>query len=545
MKPNADTLWLKKQIKETKPTSRNPIYNSHLYWSQKSFNIIDLVIKELSNPGDTIFDPFMGSGVILLEASRKDFERNAIGVDVNEMPTFIVKTILQDLRKVSDIDVLSNFGEFLNKLDRYYEVKLDNGKKGIITKVIFDKPIRTKNEFRLKEIYFQVGKEKGVLTEGQITPEDIGLFETYRDNLIVENVKLIPNSKIAVGRDDHITDIFTPRNFSVLNEIVEYIKDHGENNLLRYLLMSVLHLSKITDTHSNSQWPLWIPKVNAVEKNIVTLLRQRIQKLRETIEYVKNSYSNDLRVIAQNQEQSVDSHYVKVLMKGSQNITNQDILDNSVDLIITDPPYMDQVLYSEYMQLYQPFLKFKFNLEDEIVVSNADNRSKSKNIYFNLLNQVFSITSRKAKEDAYMALYFHDSSLSVWNELLNVLEINGFKYITQQHIPKTRTLKNILSPKKSLSGDAILIFQNTKQPVAFKSEVIRAEQMVEGVNRQAKMILEKEGRPLTTPELYDLGVMEFVIQNGWLQPLAKQFPSLVEIFEQELTWNPSPGVWSI
>lgn len=541
MKPDADTLWLKKQIKETKPTSRNPIYNSHLYWSQKSFNIIDLVIKELSNPGDTVFDPFMGSGVTILEAARKEFGRNAIGVDVNEMPTFIVKTILQDLRNESDNHILSDFSNFLKGLDHYYEIRLPDGKRGYVTKVIFDKPNRTQNEFNIKEIYFQVGKERGTLTKNQISLEDIRLFETYTQDLIIDNVKLIPNSKIAIGQDDHIADIFTPRNFSVLSEIVQYVQDHNENNLLRYLVMSVLHLSKITDTHSNSQWPLWIPKNNAVEKNVVELLRKRIKRMGETIEYIKNNYSDNLRV--NSQKRVIDDQYVKVLMKGSQNITNDDIPDNSVDLVITDPPYMDQVLYSEYMQLYQPFIDFKFNLKDEIVVSNAQNRHKSKNVYFELLNQVFSVTSRKAKENAYMALYFHDSSLLVWNDLLKVLELNGFKYITQQHVPKTRTLKNILSPKKSLSGDAILFFQNTKRPVVVKPELVEVEKMIIAVNRQAKIIIEKEGRPLGTPELYDMGVMEFIIQNGWLQPLSEKFPSLVEIFEQELTWIPEMGVW--
>lgn len=543
MKTDADTLWLKKQIKETKPTSRNPIYNSHLYWSQKSFNIIDLVINELSAPGDTVFDPFMGSGVTLLEAVRADYKRSAIGVDVNEMPTFIVKTILKDLNNGENEGILTDFMSFLTSLDWYYETVLPDGRNARVTKVLFDKPNRTQNEFSIKELHYQVGKEKGVLTGEDISLEDTQRFETYKDNLIVENVKLIPNSKIAVGKDDHIADIFTPRNFSVLNEVVQYIREKGNPDLLRYLLMSVLHLSKITDTHSNSQWPLWIPKVNAVEKNIVDLLRQRIKNIRGTMEFVHDNYSEELSVITQGQ--SVDGQFVKVLMKGSQNITNNDIPDDSVDLVITDPPYMDQVLYSEYMQLYQPFLNFQLNLEDEIVVSNAENRSKNKNIYFDLLNSVFNVTSRKAKEDAYMALYFHDSSLLVWNNLLKVLELNGFKYITQQHIPKTRTLKNILSPKKSLSGDAILLFQNTKRPVIIEPELLDLQSMVDGINSQAKFILAKEGRPLGTPELYDLGVMEFVIQNGWLQQLSENFPSLVEIFEQELIWIPEPGVWDV
>ena len=67
-----------------------------------------------------------------------------------------------------------------------------------------------------------------------------------------------------------------------------------------------------------------------------------------------------------------------VLTKGSQYITNDDIPDDSVSLIITDPPYMDQVLYSEYMQLYKPFIGVGFNLHDEIIVSSARKETKVK-----------------------------------------------------------------------------------------------------------------------------------------------------------------------
>src|SRR5690606_13956589 len=84
-----------------------------------------------------------------------------------------------------------------------------------------------------------------------------------------------------------------------------------------------------------------------------------------------------------------------LLTKGSQFISNYDVPDDSVSLIITDPPYMDQVLYSEYMQLYQPFIGLDFNVEDEIVVSPAIERRRGKEEYFKLLDEVFKICSLK------------------------------------------------------------------------------------------------------------------------------------------------------
>ena len=63
---------------------------------------------------------------------------------------------------------------------------------------------------------------------------------------------------------------------------------------------------------------------------------------------------------------------------------------------------MDQVLYSEYMQLYKPFIGLDFNLEDEIIVSSAVERRREKNEYFLLLNDVFRMCKDKLKENHFM-----------------------------------------------------------------------------------------------------------------------------------------------
>ena len=230
-----------------------------------------------------------------------------------------------------------------------------------------------------------------------------------------------------------------------------------------------------------------------------------------------------------------------LLQKGSQLITEHDIPDNGVDLIITDPPYLEQVLYSEYMQLYKPFLNLDYNLNDEIIVSSAPSRSKNREDYFHLLDLVFNMCSHKLKLNHYLCLYFHDCNLNVWNELISILEKNCFRFITQIHIEKTVTLKNIISPKKSLNGDSILIFSRSTTPIKHIAEEDVSE-IEHNIIRQAKYMVKSNG-PLSTPELYDNGLMEILIQNGWLQKLSSKYSSLVDIFEKHLTWDSSIAKW--
>lgn len=542
-KSHYNLIELKKEIKSLTPTSRNPIYNTHLYWSQKSFNVIDSLITHLSSKNDIVFDPFMGSGVTILESVQKTMDRIGIGSDVNEMSKFITSNILIDIPHSNLKHLFSNFESKLADLLPYYTTKCDNcGEIGIISKVVFDKPERTVNNFKIKAISYTCHNCGKCVKEPN--KNDYSAFKTVKNDKFVQNVRLIQNSKIAVGDSDKISDIFTPRNFSILNDIVEYIQsidNTREKNVLNYLLMSILHLAKITDTHSNSQWPLWIPKSNCVEKNIVDLLHRRMKNLIKAQTYIKQHYETSMLVSSYSE---LKPNNALVLTKGSQYITNEEIPDDSVSLIITDPPYMDQVLYSEYMQLYTPFIGVGFNLQDEIIVSPSPERDKGKDEYFTLLSEVFEMCKRKLKENNIMCIFFHDSNLSVWVKLIQILESNGFKFISQEHIKKSRTVKNILSPKKSLSGDAVLFFENTRQELPKSSTSTSIEDIKISVVKEAKKLLEKYG-DLSTPELYDLGIMEMLIENGWLEMLSQKYKSLVEIFEEYFIWKKSSAKWHL
>ena len=97
---------------------------------------------------------------------------------------------------------------------------------------------------------------------------------------------MFENSKLAVYKNETIDQIFTKRNYKVLDEIVGLIEGENEyKDIFRYVLMSIMHLCKITDTHSNSQWPLWIPNKNCVEKNIIDIYIKKLKKFRIFFSY--------------------------------------------------------------------------------------------------------------------------------------------------------------------------------------------------------------------------------------------------------------------
>lgn len=513
---NIDSL--KTELCSLTPTKKNPMYNSHMYWSQKAFNICDSLVDALSNKGEIVFDPFLGSGVTTLEAIKSDLSRCAIGCDINDMPLFISKLLLSINATPNIKKTLEKFIQELNSLGHYYETTCPKCNTiGTISKVVFDKPERTGSNITIKTInYSCTCSKKGVKSPDRT---DYTKLTTIRKLENVTNTSLLYNSKIAVTENDDIKNIFTGRNISVLDEILSIIKKYepAYQNILKYILMSILHLCKITDKHSNSQWPLWIPKTDCVEKNIIDIYTKKIKKFYDVIPYMKENYADSQIVESYNM---LSPGKCLLIQKGSQLITEQDIPKNGVDLIITDPPYLEQVLYSEYMQLYKPFFNLDYNLNDEIIVSSAPSRNKNRENYFHLLDLVFNMCSQKLKPNHYLCLYFHDCNLNVWNELISILEKNCFRFITQIHVDKTVTLKNIISPKKSLNGDSILIFSKSDAPIKHNAEEDVSE-IEHNIIRQAKYMVKSNGS-LSTPELYDNGLMEILIQNGWLEKALQQ-----------------------
>lgn len=520
---------VKKEIYTTTASNKNPLYNSHLYWSQKPFNICDILIDAFSEEGDTVFDPFLGSGVTLFQSISQSKKRKAIGCEINEAPLFIVKTLLKDYNAKKYKQVSQEFLSKIKALQEYYYTDCKNcGSKGIITSVIFDKATRDA-EIVIKHINYRCAcSSKRTKAPDSNDIQSINIDRSVKN---ITDTLLIPNSKLAVYENERISQIFTKRNFAVLDEVVGIIENLScYNDLFKYILMSVIHLCKITDKHSNSQWPLWIPKTDCVEKNIIDLLEKKVKKFSSTILFLEENFKNK-------------SEY-KLLHKGSQHIDNSDIENDSIQLIITDPPYLGQVVYSEYMQLYKPFLDLNFNIEDEIVVSSAPSRNKSVDDYFSLLNDVFEICSDKLKTDGYFCMYFHDSGLSVWNKLITSLSNCQLQYLGQAHIAKSNTLKNIISPKKSLNGDCILFFKKTQSPIHIPNTTESAEEIEEFIVRQTRSLIRQNGS-LSTPELYDKGLMESLIQNGWLKTISKKYNSLVDIFENHLNWDAETAKWTL
>ena len=210
----------KKIIKETNPSKHNPTYDASMYWSQKAYNVADGLISLYTKKGDVIFDPFLGSGVTLIESVSDEMNRKAIGCEINDEPIFLINSFLKKRKVKHEEERLALFLKQLDDLEeRYYVTTCPGcGATAVIKQVIFDK---TSNGIKIKKINFNSHSEKC-----KVLFKDGDAFDY--ENMIrkypifnIQNIELIPNSKLAVKEGMHISDLFTNRNFKVLDEILE------------------------------------------------------------------------------------------------------------------------------------------------------------------------------------------------------------------------------------------------------------------------------------------------------------------------------------
>ena len=96
------------------PETHSPMYMIHKYWARKPANIVAEYIKKYSNEGDTVFDPFFGSGVVLFESAL--LNRNVIGTDLNPFCSFLVRTMFSQWSEVEITKAVDQIKRNISKL---------------------------------------------------------------------------------------------------------------------------------------------------------------------------------------------------------------------------------------------------------------------------------------------------------------------------------------------------------------------------------------------------------------------------------------------
>lgn len=473
-------LVLRRNLRDVKSSVPTLLKNQFNFKGRKSPEIGKIIMDSLTEQEGIVLDPFVGSGSYIISASESN--KTFYGSELDNYTFDVVNTFFQ----LADLNLLSELfnqvkEQCFEEIRTLYETRCCNT-KNYIKKLHFDP--ETNNYYNPKPHRdIKNGKNIIMLHKCPVCGNTTKKFDSFDEKKIKSLEKcdvsefpshsLIENSRINItkgtGADKYDTN-FTTRNKVALLKLQEAIsslpKCH-EKHLLQHFLVACLTLSRIAQYGSGSEYIYQVMREQAQEMNVCYLFEDRYNKFKQFYKKYVEGKAKWLK----SKFTFTNSDYNDFM---SSTFTG----DKKVDLILTDPPYHDQVPYLERNQLYRDWLyhfvdKSKYGLKDEllekeIVVSNAPTRKGYKNYENHVkdINKMFYTFSNSIKTGGFVVLAVNLGQKKYFDLLSQYIlkaRKNGFEYITR--IDKTitdPTLRKQAAFKSTLSKEMYLIF--TKLP---------------------------------------------------------------------------------
>lgn len=173
---------------------------------------------------------------------------------------------------------------------------------------------------------------------------------------------------------------------------------------------------------------------------------------------------------------SIDDFYSKeyatlILNRNSEDLGG--ISDLSIDMILTDPPYYDNLAYSELSAFYYAWLKKYIKFQSENILENtiyvATQEEKSHELYVQQLSNVFQQCHAKLKDSGIMVFSFHHNKVEAWISLAQAIKRNSF-IVTNVFPVRSEGSSAYHSSKESIKWDSIIVLRK-KAPKRFIKEI--------------------------------------------------------------------------
>jgi putative DNA methylase len=175
-----------------------------------------------------------------------------------------------------------------------------------------------------------------------------------------------------------------------------------------------------------------------------------------------------------------------LVMNGSSD--NLNIPDESVDLVITDPPYFDFIHYSELSDFFfswlAPTLKNDYSFFVGESSSSLGEVQHNKPRYFaEQLGKVFSECCRVLKHEGLLVFSFHHSRPEGWAAIFQAVQSSGLRIVASHPVYGELSVSSPKSSTKDpITLDAILVCKkvgNQEEPsVDVKRAEIKAKELI-------------------------------------------------------------------
>lgn len=194
----------------------------------------------------------------------------------------------------------------------------------------------------------------------------------------------------------------------------------------------------------------------------------------------------------------------------------------SVDLVVTDPPYMDNIAYDELSEFFLPWLTAAGVIEPDAAQSTRTStlavrkrNDETADDFSDMLTEVFTELRRVLKRNGRVIFTFQHSKPSAWHAIAAALKVSGFTVINVFPV-KADTNRGFHNHKQSSTHDAVFICGRTRPrksvPDVTEPQIANAAKHVEGW--AAKTVLSDADKALLMRATLAAAATRFLYETG-------------------------------
>ncbi|MDI6736137.1 MAG: DNA methyltransferase [bacterium] len=572
----------------------SPVYKMHRYFARRPYSVFNYLLRHYTNKEDIVLDPFCGGGPTIIEGLR--LQRKMIGIDINPMATFITKCEAMNIdlnlldkafkqiklavsKEVNDLylttcprcqmQAITEWTEWSNTFlcptcnNEVIAGKTTKIRPGKYNCLNCNQTFSTSEAKRTNDVMIKMKincLSCGYKHEKAIDESDVNKIEQVKQNFdeIVKKKNLwYPKDKMPTNFDlrrpynmmcKHFYEFLTLRNLlaiSILFKEINNIQQEDIRYFMRHIFTSTLSWVTKMSVDPGHGWAIhayWMPNT-FYELNVWTTFMRRYNSAVEGKKYSNNEIGNYYKEANLFNDLLNDSPCLLL----TQSSSKLPIPDNSIDAIITDPPYGGNVMYSELCNFWTVWLKEIFSLnslidtEEEAIINKC--QSKKANEYEKLLYVIFKECYRVLKPKRWLVMTFHNKDSSVWLALLRAAHRAGF-YLPDNGAVYQNPIQhytNTLYQRRngSVLGDFIYSFQ--KIPYSIKKSSLSNGDMEKIILNVATNVIKRESGTTTSqifqelvPNLFNSNILDSEdMVNSIENILGKNFVYADECIEVE------------
>ena len=510
--------------------AHTPPYKIHKYFARRPYNVFEQLVLNFSKEGDLVLDPFCGGGVTVYESLRKN--RRVIGCDLNPLSIFINENMIKrtpvDDEFLAVFEDVKNYIKYLT--GDYLKFKKDGltydvSWAELATTVkcpVCGKPTPLSNDLKIKpsnykckhlacsaheagyssknceklgtEILYLVHSSKNSVVVKELDSLDEKAYEDHISFLKKEMTAksiTVPQDKIPMDWDRqfedglfkkgyiYFQDLFTKRNLYILLLVKHFIDAKKEElGQERYELLRLAFSNILKDTNvmsfTNDGWQggkpttwskhaYWIPN-QYCEVPILMTYDKCVERILAALRFnAQQTYEPNVASTFD------DLAHGKNVWLVNLPVNQANLEDESIDAIITDPPYGSNVQYLELSHFWYPWNKDLYDKYPVFELEAISNRkkgfkgAKDQYTYENNLYSVFQSGYSALKPGGYMVMTFNNKDMSAWLALLLSIFRSGFSFEKMYFQDGVKNYKQTSHTKAKGSpfGDFIYVFKKS------------------------------------------------------------------------------------